>query len=177
MPVKRRGGVVGQPGNQAAVGNQGGRPTKYDPSMCGLVYRLALLGMTDEEMATALEVDISTLYRWKAQHPEFREAILDGGPKADAIVAERTFMRACGYSHKAEKIFLDHDAKGRAKIIRAEYVEHYPPDTRAATLWLTNRGKGKWRNRIEHDGEVGIPVKFIVERTERSPPMPDEEDA
>jgi hypothetical protein len=30
-------------------------------------------------------------------------------------------------------------------IVRAETIEHYAPDTRAAELWLMNRQSAEWR--------------------------------
>ena len=52
------------------------------------------------------------------------------------------FHRANGYSHKAEKIAFDKDGNA----LRAEYVEHYPPDTASAIFWLKNRRRDLWRD-------------------------------
>ena len=41
-------------------------------------------------------------------------------------MAQSLFHRGIGYSHKAEKIAFDKEGN----VLRAEYVEHYPPDTR-----------------------------------------------
>ena len=51
-----------------------GRPSKYDPSYVEQVYKLALLGMTDEEIATFFEVEKGTLYDWDIAHPEFQHS-------------------------------------------------------------------------------------------------------
>ena len=58
--------------------NKGGRPTKYDPKLNGMVEELCRLGVTDKEMADFFEVSVSTFYRWKLEHKDFSEAIRRG---------------------------------------------------------------------------------------------------
>jgi hypothetical protein len=122
--------------------NPVGRPTKYREEYADQVYKLALLGLTLEEMATFFEVSVSTVSLWKVEHPKFSEAIARGGTPADAEVAVSLRQRALGYSHPAVKIFMP--AGSREPVI-VDYVEHYPPDTHAAAMWLWNRQPGKWR--------------------------------
>jgi hypothetical protein len=57
--------------------SKGGRRTKYDPRFVGQVHRLALLGLanTTRQLATFFGVAESTIEAWKAQFPEFSEAI------------------------------------------------------------------------------------------------------
>jgi hypothetical protein len=132
-----------------------GRDTKYRKEFNARAYRYALLGMTDEEMAGLFEVAPATFSRWKATHPEFREAILRGGPEADARVAQSTYRRACGYRHKSTKFFMH-----KGEVIAQPYTEVYPPDTQAATLWLSNRARGKWKQR--QDVELTTPAGTLV---------------
>jgi len=65
-----------------------------------------------------------------------------GREEADAKVAASLYHRANGYSHKAEKIAFDKDGNE----LRAEYVEHYPPDTASMIFWLKNRRHDLWKN-------------------------------
>jgi hypothetical protein len=103
-----------------------------------------LLGATDVEMADFFSVSEKTLNRWKTEHPEFRQSITRGKLLADAEVAASLFQRACGYSHKAVKIM---QYEGRPVIV--DFVEHYPPDTPAASIWLRNRQRHRWRDKPE----------------------------
>ena len=48
-----------------------GRPTDYKPEFCEIAFRLAANGGTDVEIADALEIHISTFYRWKAERDGF----------------------------------------------------------------------------------------------------------
>ena len=50
-------------------------------------------------------------------------------------------QRARGYSHPAVKIM---QYEGRP--IEVECIQHYSPDTQAASLWLRNRQPAKWRD-------------------------------
>jgi hypothetical protein len=95
------------------------------------------------EIADALGIDEATLRQWKGEHPEFNAAFTRGAAQADAKVADRLYFRALGYKHKAEKIFHDKDTG----VVRAAYVEHYPPDTNAALGWLSRRQPEIWRER------------------------------
>ena len=118
-----------------------------------LARRLALLGLTETEMAEAFNVDVGTLIEWKARHKEFREAIERGGVHADAHMAESLYHRGLGYRHEAVKIFMP---AGADAPVYAPYTEHYPPDTQAASLWLRNRQPAKWRDRqeVNHTGTL-----------------------
>ncbi len=129
---------------QLANGIGTGRPTLYRPELCEMARRLALLGLTDAEIAGVFAIGVITLSRWKQNYPEFRQAIARGGVVADANVAESLYHRAIGYEHLATKIFMP---PGAEEPVYAPYVEHYPPDTHAALAWLARRQPGLWRER------------------------------
>lgn len=126
-----------------------------------LAYKLALLGQTNAEMATVFEVDERTIKAWLEKYPEFKEEVLAGRELADADIAKALYRRAKGYSHKAVKIM-----QFQGSVIREPYVEHYPPDTSAAALWLTNRQGKKWKNKQSNEvgGPDGEPLTVNVVR-------------
>lgn len=128
-----------------------GRPTKYRSEFAEQVYKLALLGATDAEMADILGVTEATFHSWKKIHRDFLESITRGKTVADANVAERLYQRAMGYEHDEDKIFQH---EGEPVIVPTR--KHYPPDTQAASLWLRNRQPGRWRDKqeVEHSGKV-----------------------
>jgi hypothetical protein len=134
------------------------RPTKYNKTYDRQVYRLALLGATDQELADFFEVNVDTIYEWAKVHPSFSEARKKGKMLADAAVTDRLYQRAIGYSHPAVKIFND---GGKPLIV--DYVEHYPPDPTSCIFWLKNRQPQKWRDRIDqvHQGPTGGPVEIV----------------
>ncbi|CCB64465.1 helix-turn-helix domain-containing protein [Hyphomicrobium sp. MC1] len=121
-----------------------GRPSKYKPEFAEQAKKLAAHGFTDEEMADFFSVAVSTLYKWKAEHTTFSEAIKIGGAPCDDRVERSLYQRANGYTIKTEKVFND-----KGTIVRADTYEHIPPDTGAAIFWLKNRRKDQWRDKTE----------------------------
>lgn len=139
-----------------------GRPSSYNEetakTVCRHAYKLGLLGHTDKQIADFFEVSEQTLNTWKSSHPEFLESLNRGKDEADAKVAQSLYRRALGYSHKAVKIF-----NNQGEIIKAPYVEHYPPDTTAGIFWLKNRQSGKWRDKTETDLNITGSLAELIE--------------
>lgn len=55
-----------------------GRPSVYDPSMAEQARKLALLGLTDAEIAEFFGVTEQTINNWKDEHPAFLRPSLLG---------------------------------------------------------------------------------------------------
>lgn len=132
-----------------------GRPTLYREEYAEQAYKLCLLRATDEELADFFGVVPQTIENWKKEHEDFFGSITRGKMLADAEIADSLYHRGKGYSHQAVKIFMP---AGASEPVYAEYTEHYPPDTAAASLWLRNRQPKKWRDKqeVELSGELGI---------------------
>lgn len=130
-----------------------GRPTMYQDEYSEQAYKLCLLGATDAEMADFFDVGEATINRWKISQPEFRESIKRGKAVADAAVAESLYLRARGYSHPDV-----HITNYQGDITVTDIVKYYPPDTRAAAIWLNNRQPKKWRANVDPPPQVNINV-------------------
>lgn len=143
----------------AEHGRPTGRPTDYEPDFCQRAANLCAKGATDFEVAEDLGVCVRTLYRWKAEYPEFCQALKVGKEAADERVELSLFHRAVGYSHRAVKIF---QYEGAPMLV--PYTEHVAPDVGAATLWLSNRKPDDWRVKqsLEHSGKNGAPIPIAV---------------
>lgn len=142
-----------------------GRPTKYDPSLGEKARKLALLGMTDVEVADIFGVNPDTLYEWDNRYPEFSEIRSRGKTEADARVAASLYERAIGYSHEDV-----HPSSYQGLVTLTPIIKYYPPDTQAATLWLSNRQGGKWKIKssnqtLDKDGNPTDPVVPVVKVT------------
>ena len=138
--------------------NKGGRPTKYRADYAEQVYKLCLLGATDEQIADFFDVAVSTVFKWVDEHPKFSEARRNGKLAADANVAEALYHRALGFEHEEEKIF-----QYEGDPVRVQTRKKYPPDTAAAFIWLKNRAG--WRDKQEHEHSGELPV-IVVKREE-----------
>jgi hypothetical protein len=129
------------------------RPSSYRDEFAKQAYKLALVGMTDHQLADFFEVDERTINRWKLKHAPFRQSLKRGKDEADAMVAQSLYRRALGYSHKAVKIVTVAQGNNQGSdVVEVPYTERYPPDTTACIFWLKNRQRANWRDKTE-DGD------------------------
>lgn len=129
-------------GNKFAVGNKGGRTSKFKKEFVEQAYKLALLGATDDELADFFRVRVSTIHNWKKRHNEFLDALKRGKEVADANVSDRLFQRAMGFEHDSEEIKVVNGVVERVPVRKI-----YPPDPTSAIFWLKNRQPEKWRDK------------------------------
>lgn len=127
-----------------------GRPVLYDgPAHCARAKRLALLGLTDNEIAFQFGINPDTLYDWATKYPDFSESLKEGKTEADSFVADSMYARACGTAtFPAVKIFMP---AGADKPVYASYTERALPDVNAGFRWLYNRQPDRWRERKQVD--------------------------
>lgn len=133
-----------------------GRPSKYNIEYNEQVYKLALLGATDAQIASFFNVCVSTINVWKKGESEFLVSLKRGKEEADSNVAESLYKRACGYSLVTQKAFKVRTGNGSKESIEVVSVEeNYPPDTTACIIWLKNRKPAQWREN-KADEEEGL---------------------
>ena len=138
-----------------------GRPTKFKPEYVVQAEKLCQLGATDQDIADFFDVDLRTIYRWKASHEDFCHALRSGKEAADERVERSLYQRAVGYEQDAVKIFMP---AGAAAPVYAPYREKVAPDTTACIFWLKNRRKEHWRDKQQHEitGEGGSPFRLVI---------------
>jgi len=136
-----------------------GRPTLYDKRYVKQAYQLALLGLTNEELAAVFGVAESTWKVWLRAHPELLATVREGRTIADGQVAAKLFERALGYSHP-ETVITSYEGV----ITKTRVTKHYAPDTQAGSLWLRNRQPARWRAQPDPlDGtDAPQPVQITV---------------
>lgn len=130
-----------------------GRPSSYRPGYVDIVARMVGAGATEGEVATRLDCAAVTLWRWRAEHPEFAAAFKFGKEAAADRIVGAMFHRAVGYTFDSEKIVVVDK-----KVERVPIKEHVPPDVGAGTFMLTNLRPQEWRNRQQV--EMGGPGDF-----------------
>lgn len=126
-----------------------GRPSSFKDKYCEIARKACENGATDLEVSEELGINGATLYRWKIKYPNFCEALKAGKEIADNRVERTLYNRAVGYSFDSEKVF-----QFQGQIVRADTVEHVPPDTTAAIFWLKNRKPEQWRDTQRHEHDV-----------------------
>jgi len=96
------------------------------------------------ELAEEFEVKTSTIWRWRCKYPEFCSALEEGKDAWDNRIERGLAIRAAGYSYHSEKLF-----HYEGTVVRAETIEHIPPDVGAIKVWLMNRRPDAWREKSE----------------------------
>lgn len=141
--------------------NLGGRPTLYKSEYDKQAEKLCQLGATDIEIADFFEVDVRTIYRWKADHDGFCQSLKAGKEIADERVERSLYQRAVGYTFESEKIVtVPRGNNMGSEVERVPIREHVAPDTTAQIFWLKNRRGDEWREKqdVNLGGQSGNPV-------------------
>tara|TARA_R110000822_G_C15322095_1_gene493809 strand:+ start:1864 stop:2382 length:519 start_codon:yes stop_codon:yes gene_type:complete len=120
------------------------RPSGLTEKLVAAAFVMAELGATDMDLARAFDVDISTIYAWKAKDRDFSDALKVGKATADDKVERALYQKAVGYSLPLTKVFCHEGV-----ISTHQMVEHFPPDTTACIFWLKNRRSDEWREKRE----------------------------
>jgi len=108
----------------------------------------AALGAKESKIAELLNISHSTLSRWRKIYPQFDHAIRCGYDIANAEVETALYQRAVGYKHPDV-----HISNHKGDITVTDITKYYPPDTKAATIWLYNRKPEDWKETktVEHN--------------------------
>jgi hypothetical protein len=138
------------------------------------LYRLALLGLSEKQIAEFFEVSKSTIENLSTKHDRVRETLKRGRKYADSKVAEAFYQRALGYSHPDTVVLTrtvkEYDEKGKIKASRTEpmivpTMKHYPPDTFACFKWLSLRQRENWADslKIDHNISADFNINYLIE--------------
>jgi hypothetical protein len=142
-----------------------GRPVEYQQAAHDeKAFDMALLGLTDVQIAKIFGIAESTINVWKEQHSSFLEALTQGREDADAKVARAMYKRALGVTITEEALTRDGDVVKLRKEL--------PSDTAAAKHWLANRQRGRWSNNGENTIKTTEPLVIVTTKQaeEQNPP-------
>jgi hypothetical protein len=142
----------------------GGRPTVYKPEYAETARVSCILGATNEALAEQFEVSRSTVDRWIAAIPDFRDAVRQGREAADGAVVCALYARATGMEQKMTKVFCHN-----GQPVTVNYTVELPPDVRACMFWLRNRLPRQWReNRPLADAGADWDFSELAESSRRA---------
>ena len=128
---------------------------QYNKDRPRQAFQLALLGLTDKQMAAVMDISTDTLNLWKRTRSRFLTMLTRGKMQADGQVAEALYKRAIGYSHKDVDIkVVDH------QIIETPIIKYYPPDTQACKIWLALRQRANW-SEIQRSEVVNTNINIL----------------
>lgn len=111
-------------------------------------------GLTDEQIAEKIDINVATLYRWKNDYGDICEALKRGKEVVDREVENALLKRALGY--KYDEVTYENGIE--TKRVTKEVV----PDTTAQIFWLKNRKPEEWRDKqtTEITGLADAQAKF-----------------
>jgi hypothetical protein len=125
------------------------KPTKSEieyqkANMVGIKTLIAEEHYEDKFVCKVLGISPQVWLQWQKLHPEFKQALKDWKKLATKQIERKLFERAVGYDYESEKLFCYEGV-----VVRAETVEHVPPDIAAVKMWLTNQSNGEWKDKVE----------------------------
>lgn len=150
MPAKK---PTSKPASKAKAAPKRGRPTAYLPAYAEQAQRLAILGLTDVEMAEFFGVAERTFHGWKKAHPDFLQSLKAGKIEADTHVATGLYQSAIG-GHVVTETREQEGPDG--SIARTTETKQVPPNVTAQVFWLKNRQPAKWRDKQEIQQDVSM---------------------
>lgn len=113
-------------------------------------------GLTDEQIAHNIGINVATLYTWKNKYNELDDALKRGKEIIDFEVENALLKNALGYEYEEVKQIIEKDEKGKDKKRIEKTIKLVPANTTAQIFWLKNRKPGEWRDKRETQlsGEV-----------------------
>ena len=115
-------------------------------------------GLTNEQIAHNIGVNVGTLYKWKKESEEFSNALKKGKEVVDREVENALYKKAIGYEYEETitEIFEDGNGKKRKHVRKFKKYAH--PDVTAQIFWLKNRKTTDWRDKrtFENDDDKAL---------------------
>lgn len=122
-------------------------------------------GLTDEQIASNMGVNVATLYRYKQSYCEICNALKRGKEVVDIQVENALLKRALGYTYKetTREAQFNPQTEQYEMVVTKEVTKEVVPDTTAQIFWLKNRKPEEWRDKkdVEHSGSVNNPFAAL----------------
>lgn len=154
--------------------NKGGRPSEFNRKWNneeGLlrISGWAKDGLSNEQIAGNMSINVSTLYEWQKKYSEFAEALKISKDIADRKVENALYKSCMDRVITVKKAFkvkhVKYDNGKRVsedeEVVSVEEEVHIPANTTAQIFWLKNRKAEDWRDKRETalTGANGGPVE------------------
>jgi hypothetical protein len=102
-------------------------------------------GLTDEQIAHNMRINVKTLWDWKTKYDPICSALKKGKEVVDIQVENALFKRALGYEYEETVTETRSDGTSLTRVFK----KHMPPSETAMIYWLKNRRPQAWRDRRE----------------------------
>ena len=143
-----------------------GRTPKYEqwlePDNLIKLEGWARNGLTDEQIASNIGINVSTLYAWKVKYKDFSEAIKRGKEVIDIMVENALLKSAMGYKYdEVVKERIYNPETGESEIVEVKRTtKDVAPNSTSLIFWLKNRRPADWRDTKNIDAAVEVKNPF-----------------
>ena len=96
-------------------------------------------GLTQQQIADNLGINVDTLIEYKKKYPDFSEALKKGKEVVDIEVENALLKRALGY--KYDEVTYENGVETK------RVTKEVQPDTTAQIFWLKNRKPKNWKDK------------------------------
>lgn len=140
-----------------------------EPDKLLLLEAWARDGLTDEQIAGNMGINVRTLYLWKKKNVQIFQALKVGKEVADIEVENALRKKALGFRETEQTVStrktVEYENGKRIREVTepvvTEVEKYYPPDTTAQIFWLKNRKPSTWRDKREQEIDVTEAVKIV----------------
>ena len=126
-------------------------------------------GLTDEQIAGNIGINVRSLYNWKKKSIPIFQSLKTGKEVADIEVENALRKKALGFRETEQTVStrktVEYENGKRIREVTepvvTEVEKYYPPDTTAQIFWLKNRKPEAWRDKQEQKVDLTEAVKII----------------
>ena len=133
-----------------------GRKSKYD-EFCAPhiedIKKWVSAGATDEEVANALGISVTSIYEYKKKYPKFAAAFARGRQQVVIEIKAALLKKALGFEYEEEKRVGRKDKDGENIILVEKYKRYCVPSETAAAMLLRNYDN-EWRDNDKATAEI-----------------------
>lgn len=140
-----------------------------EPDKLLLLEAWARDGITDEQIAGNMGINIRTLYNWKKKSVRIFQSLKTNKELADIEVENALRKKALGFRETEQTVSVrktvEYENGKRVREVTEPIVveseRYYPPDTAAQIFWLKNRRPERWRDKQEQKVDLTEAVKIV----------------
>ena len=140
-----------------------------EPDKLLLLEAWARNGLTDEQIAGNMGINVRTLYNWKKKSVRIFQSLKVNKELADIEVENALRKKALGFRETEQTVSMrktvEYENGKRVREVTEPVVmeseRYYPPDTTAQIFWLKNRKPEQWRDEQEQKVDMTEAVKII----------------
>lgn len=133
-----------------------GRPSKYDTEIKPYledIQNAVEAGATIEEIATALGIAESTIYKYKKEKKEFSQIFTRGRQKVVFDIKAALLKKALGFKYTETKKVAKKDKDGENIVMIEDYDRYCVPSETAAAMLLRNYDEN-WRDQDNNTAKI-----------------------